>query len=48
MLVPAQSGETERVIAAFRSVGGCVGVKQREKNLFAKQDESLSRKHVKI
>lgn len=57
MLVPAQSGETERVIAVFRSVGGCVGVKQRAysflenlsmKFLFANQDESLSRKHIKI
>lgn len=57
MLVPAQSGETERVIAVFRSVGGCVGVKRRcysfLENLsvkfpFANQDESLSRKHIKI
>lgn len=57
MLVPAQSGETERVNAVFRSVGDCVGVKQRAysflenlsmKFLFANQDESLSRKHIKI
>lgn len=57
MLVPAQSGETERVIAVLRSVGGCVGVKQCRysflenlsmKFLFAKQDVSLSRKHIKI
>lgn len=56
MLVPAQSGETG-VIKVFRSVGGCVGVKQRGyvfleklsmKFLFGNQDASLSRKHIKI